>query len=188
MAIPNTSAIFNLNSQMNSLRLHKVFCMNVSEFNTFLKEKNLTIATAESITAGLLMSTIASVSGVSSVLKGGIVTYQEELKIKLLNVNPETLKSYSAESLETTVEMVKGLSNLGLDSDIYVAITGVASESVNEYKITKQVGQIYVAILFNNKLHTFETILQPETKENSRNKIREKAVDFIFDKITEIIA
>lgn len=161
--------------------------MNASEFNAFLKGKNLTIATAESITAGLLMSTIASVSGASSVLKGGIATYHEELKIKLLNVNPETLKSHSAESLETTIEMVRGLSNLGLDSDIYVAVTGVASESVNEYKTSKPVGQIYVAVLFNNQLHTFETVIQPDTKENSRNEIQIKTVNFIFDKITEII-
>lgn len=162
--------------------------MNASEFNTFLKGKNLTIATAESITAGLLASTIASVSGASSTLKGGIVTYQEELKIKLLNVNPETLKIHSAESLETTIEMVRGLSNLGLDSDIYVAVTGVASKSVNDYKLSKEVGQIYVAVLFKNELHTFETVIQPDTKENSRNEIREKTVNFIFDKITHIIS
>lgn len=161
--------------------------MNASEFNAFLKGKNLTIATAESITAGLLMSTIASVAGASSTLKGGIVTYREELKIKLLNVNPETLKSYSAESIETTIEMVRGLSNLGLNSDIYVAVTGVASDSVNEYKTIKKVGQIYVAVLFKDKLHFFETVIQPDTKENSRNEIRIKTVNFIFDKITEII-
>lgn len=161
--------------------------MNVSEFNAFLKGKNLTITTAESITAGLLASTIASVSGASSLLKGGIVTYDEKLKTKLLNVNPETLKTHSAESLETTIEMVRGLSNLGLNSDIYVAVTGVASESVNEYKTIKNVGQIYVAVLFKDKLHTFETVIQPDTKENSRNEIRIKTVNFIFDKITEII-
>lgn len=161
--------------------------MNISEFNAFLKEKNLTITTAESITAGLLMSTIASVSGASSFLKGGIVTYQEELKIKLLNVNAETIKTHSAESLETTIEMVNGLSNLGLNSDIYVAVTGVASESVNEYKITRQVGQIYLAVLFKDKLHTFETVIQPVSKENFRNEIRVKTVDFILNKIVEVV-
>ena len=161
--------------------------MNVSEFNAFLKEKNLTITTAESITAGLLMSTIASVSGASSLLKGGVVTYQEELKIKLLNVNVETIKTHSAESLETTIEMVNGLSNLGLNSDIYVAVTGIASESVNEYKITRQVGQIYLAVLFKDKLHTFETIIEPVSKENSRNEIREKTVGFTLNKIVEVV-
>lgn len=161
--------------------------MNASEFNSLLKEKNLTLASAESITAGLLASTIASVAGASSVLKGSIITYSEELKISLLNVCPKTLKTYSAESLETTVEMVKGLSNLGLNSDIYVAVTGVASESVNEYKLTKEIGQIYVAILFKGELFTFETVLKPDTPNNSRNQIREKTVRFIFDKVKAVI-
>ena len=161
--------------------------MNVSEFNSFLKERNLTISTAESITAGLLSGTIASVSGASSVLKGGIVTYQEELKVKLLNVNPQTLEKYSAESVETTIEMVKGLSKLGLGASIYVAVTGVASESVNDYKLSKEVGQIYVAVLLENQLYTFDTIIRPEKDQDSRNEIRERTVGFIFDKIVEII-
>lgn len=162
--------------------------MNATDFNSFLKNHNLTIAIAESITAGLLTATIASVAGASSVLKGGIVTYQEELKIKLLAVNPETLKHYSAESIETTIEMVNGLANLGLDSDIYAAVTGVASLPVNEYQIVKKVGQIYVAISFKNRLYTFETIIQTPYKDNARNAIREKTVDFVLDKIVQVVS
>jgi len=161
--------------------------MTPSAFNSFLKERNLTIATAESITAGLLSSTIASVSGASSVLKVGIITYDEKLKVKLLGVNPETLTTYSAESAETTLEMVKGLSKLDFDASIYVAVTGVASASVNEYKLTKPVGQVYVAVLYQNKTYSFETILQPEDATDTRNQIREKAVSYIFDKICEVI-
>lgn len=161
--------------------------MKAFEFNSLLIQKNLTVATAESITAGLLSSTIASVSGASSILKGGIVTYSPELKIKLLQVNPVTLEKYSAESTETTVEMVQGLSQLGLGADIYVAVTGVASASVNQYTVTKSVGQIYVAILFKEKLYCFETVIKPENQENSRNEIRERCVFFIFEKITEIV-
>lgn len=161
--------------------------MNASEFNSFLREHKLTIATAESITAGLLCSTIASVSGASSILKGGIITYSEELKIKLLNVNPQTLKNYSAESIQTTTEMVYGLSNLCLDASVYVAVTGVASKSVNKYRIHKSVGQIYVAILFENQLHSFETIISSEHGKDPRNQIRENTVSFIFEKIKEIV-
>jgi nicotinamide-nucleotide amidase len=165
----------------------KVITMNASEFNSFLQDRKLNIATAESITAGLLASTIASVSGASASLKGGIITYSEELKTKLLGVDPEVLKKYSAESAQTTIEMVKGLSNLGLNADIYVAVTGVASASVNEYKINKSVGQIYVAILFENQLHSFDTIISTDQHKDPRNYIREKTVSFIFDKIEEIV-
>ncbi len=45
-----------------------------------LKEKNLTIATAESLTAGLLSSKLAEIDGASKVFKGGIVAYQNEVK------------------------------------------------------------------------------------------------------------
>src|SRR5690606_14608435 len=167
--------------------VRKLIKMNASDFNTFLQENKLTIATAESITAGLLASTIASVSGASSILKGGIITYSEELKIKLLNVNPNTLKNHAAESIETTIEMVKGLSKLGLNSDIYVAVTGVASVSVNQYKIHKSVGQVYIAILFEDQLHSFETIISPNQSKDPRNEIRENTVFFIFDKIKEVM-
>lgn len=162
--------------------------MTATEFNSFLQNRNLSVATAESITAGLLSSTIASVPGASSILKGGIISYQEEVKTKLLNVNLETLSTYSAESIETTIEMVKGLANLGLNASIYVAVTGVASEAINDYKLTKPVGQIYVAILLEDQLYTFETLLQPDSNKASRNIIREKAVYFIFDKIIEVIS
>lgn len=161
--------------------------MTATEFNKILQTKKLTVATAESITAGLLASTIASVSGASSVLKGGIISYQEEVKTKLLKVNPETLLTYSSESIQTTIEMVKGLANLELSASIYIAVTGVASEAVNNYKLTKPVGQIYVAILFEEQLYTFETLLQPENTSDPRNQIREKTVCYIFEKIFEII-
>ncbi len=158
--------------------------MDAFEFNSFLKNHNLTITTAESITAGLLSGTIASVPGTSSILKGGIITYQEELKIKLLGVNPQTLKKHSAESAETTIEMVNGLANLLPNSDIHVAVTGVASAPVNDYKITKPVGQIYVAVRFRNNTFVFDTVING----TCRNQIREKAVNYIFDKVVEVVS
>lgn len=161
--------------------------MTAAEFNTLLLSKKLTIATAESITAGLLASTIASVPGASSVLKGGIITYNPELKIKILGVSPKTLEQHSAESIETTIEMVKGLSKLNLIADIYVAVTGVASAPINDYKINKPVGQIYVAILFKKQLYSFETIISTNPSENQRNVIREQSVCFILDKISSLI-
>ena len=66
----------------------------IENFNQVLKEKELTIAFAESITAGMLCSSIASVSGASSILKGGLVTYDEKLKTKLLRVQESTLEKF----------------------------------------------------------------------------------------------
>lgn len=157
---------------------------NVEEFNNNLKDNNLTIVCAESITAGLLASTIASVTGASSILKGSIVTYSAELKMSILDVDPRILDEHTAESIETTVEMVYGLMKVYPSASIHVAITGVASVPTNDYKVDKEVGQIYVAIHYNNHLYKFDKII----KDTDRNQIREKAVQFILNSVTEIIA
>jgi len=161
--------------------------MKTSEFFSFLSQKKLTIATAESITAGLLSSTIASVSGASLVLKGGVITYSSKLKIKLLGVSAETLEKYSAESIETTNEMVKGLSELGLDASIYVAITGIASLPVTDYNVSGEVGQVYLSILYNGKIFSFQKVMQSAFSEDNRNQIRQKAVEFAFECVVEVV-
>lgn len=161
--------------------------MNVTEFNSFLLDNKLTIATAESITAGLLSSTITSVAGASAVFKGGVSTYTQQSKMAVLGVRKDTLKKHSAESLQTTIEMVEGLSKLGFDASIYVAITGIASQPVTDYKIKGEVGQIYVSVLYNGILFNFQEVLISDSEMDTRNQIREKAVAFIFEKIVTIV-
>jgi nicotinamide-nucleotide amidase len=167
--------------------------MDAREFNDLLRKKDLTIVCAESITAGLLASTIASVSGASDVLIGSIVTYNRKLKTAVLHVDPAVIDANSAESMETTVEMTEGLLKIYPEADIFVAVTGVASPSTDRYKVDKEPGQIYVAIFYRGKMYEKQTIIQiqgsdrDELKETDRNIIRKKAVDYIFQVITEII-
>lgn len=155
------------------------------EFKNILEEKKLTIVCAESITAGLLASTIASVPGASSILVGSIVTYSPEFKKKVLGVNADTITNHSAESIETTNEMTVGLKKLYPEANIFVSITGVASLSTNSYGIDSknEVGQIYVSIDYKNQNFEKKTILEG----GERNKIREQAVEYILDLILEII-
>ena len=56
-----------------------------------LTVRNQSIATAESLTAGLLAATIAGVAGASEVLRGGLITYTEHTKVLLAGVAPEIL-------------------------------------------------------------------------------------------------
>lgn len=155
----------------------------VETFKEILKSKNLTIACAESITAGLLSSTIASVSGASSVLRGSIVTYNQELKTELLDVKKETLDKYTAESMETTKEMVEGLSKLGLGASIYVAVTGAASSPSKDYKQTAKQGQVFIVIKYLNSYDEIDHIFHDE----DRNVIREKTVDLILDRVLKFV-
>lgn len=88
-------------------------------------ERGLTIATAESLTAGLIAATIADIPGASAVLKGGAVTYCDEIKHKVLRVERETLDTQSAVSFACAREMATGARAL-YDADIAVSATGYA--------------------------------------------------------------
>lgn len=93
-----------------------------------LRESNLTLVTAESCTGGLLGHLITNVPGSSDYYLGGMVTYSNDAKARLLGVNPETLESHGAVSQETVLEMAEG-ARLAFDAEIGVSISGVAGPS-----------------------------------------------------------
>ena len=161
----------------------------VKFFNSELSNNNITICCAESITAGLLASTIASIPGASSILKGSVVTYSPDLKICILGVKSETINKYSAESIETTLEMVNGLLKVYPSAHLYVAVTGVASDPSNAPTVIKDWGQVYIAIYYNQEIHETDEIIKfTKTDEiEIRNEIRDKTVDLILEKILEVI-
>jgi PncC family amidohydrolase len=155
----------------------------VEKFNSLLTSKKLTIVCAESITAGLLSSTIASITGASEILIGSIVTYSRNLKTSVLGVDPRIIDKYTAESIETSNEMVYGLIKLYPSADVFVAVTGVASMPTTSYNINKEVGEIFISIYYKQQLYE----LKHKVNENLRNEIREKTVEYIIDSILKII-
>jgi len=160
----------------------------IKKFNKELEERKLTIFCGESITAGLFASTIASISGASLILKGSVVTYDKNLKISILGVSPDIIKEYTAESQETTTAMCYGLQKLYPFAAIYVAVTGVASfPATNDYIIDKEVGQIYVSIYYNH-IYEFNTIIKSTSQNDPRNEIRDLTVEYIMEKILEVIS
>lgn len=96
-----------------------------------LRERGLTIATAESCTAGLLSAELACVSGASSYLNGAVVAYQDSLKVSILGVLQSTLDKHTAVSREVALEMAQGGREL-FDSDICISTTGYAGPTAPE--------------------------------------------------------
>jgi len=131
----------------------------------------------------LLASTIASLSGASDVLAGSIVTYNWDFKTKVLDVSPETLENNTAESMATTKEMCEGLRSLYPDANLYVAVTGMASEPGPEYPGTAEVGDIFVVVNYKGKPYPFEK----KFGDIGRNTIRKATVEFILETIAKII-
>ncbi len=111
-----------------------------------LKSKNFTVATAESCTGGLLASRLTDVSGSSAYVKGGVVSYCNEIKHNVLHVESATLDEFGAVSRQTAEQMATNVRTI-FDATIGLSTTGVAGPSPSE---GKPVGLVYVAAVGEN--------------------------------------
>ncbi|RAU82341.1 CinA family protein [Pontibacter arcticus] len=152
----------------------------LTELMMLLKDKGLTVAFAESCTAGMLASEFVRAKGSSDVLKGSMVVYQPEVKSKLLGVKKDTLDLYTAESQQVTNEMVMGLHKL-LGADINVATTGLAGPGGSETS-EKPVGTMFVSFLYDGKAEEFREVFKGNTES-----IRKQLTDYIFLKLKGIV-
>ena len=103
---------------------------------------DINIAVSESCTAGLVASNITSISGSSKYFKGGIIAYQNEIKIKILGVSKELI----AEKTEVSAEVVKKMAYNTLshfDVDFSIATSGYAGPSGGTS--INSVGTIFIA-------------------------------------------
>lgn len=112
-----------------------------------LHKKNLKIATAESLTGGLVSERITEVSGASGVFECGICSYSNDIKHNVLGVSQETLDKFTEYSAETALEMAKGVRRIS-GADIGIATTGIAGP--NGGTDEKPVGLVYVAVDSDN--------------------------------------
>ena len=90
-----------------------------------LRERGMTVGTAESCTAGMIASRIADIPGSSDVLVGGIVSYANSIKENVLGVRSDILRTYGAVSEECAAAMAMG-ARRRLGCDIAVSVTGIA--------------------------------------------------------------
>ena len=100
-----------------------------------------TLVTAESLTGGGIGAALTAVSGSSAVYKGGVVSYTNEVKHKLLGVPAEVLDQYGAVSEPVAVAMAEGVRNL-LEADVSVSVTGLAGPGGDEYG--NPVGTVFI--------------------------------------------
>lgn len=127
-----------------------------------LKKLNYNISFAESVTGGMLASTIINVEGASEVIQESFVTYSNDVKSKLVNVNLETINKYDVVSEEVVNEMVKGLYDR-TKSNVCIAVSGYASG--------ENAGKVCFAIKINNNIVLFTNYFR-----GNRNLIRLRAV------------
>ncbi|WP_432557423.1 CinA family protein [Granulicoccus sp. GXG6511] len=90
-----------------------------------------TLATAESLTGGLLGATITSVPGASVVYRGGLITYATDVKATLGGVPDDVLEHHGAVAAETAKALAEGAARQ-CGADVGLALTGVAGPAVQE--------------------------------------------------------
>lgn len=112
-----------------------------------LKARGEVFCTAESCTGGQISKTVTDLAGVSAVFFGGVVSYANEIKEKLLGVRHKTLEKYGAVSEQTAAEMATGAVR-ALGADFSVAVTGIAGPDGGSEE--KPVGLVYIACANKN--------------------------------------
>lgn len=142
----------------------------LNELTKLLKEKKLTITAAESLTGGMFQQNITSISGASSVFKGGIVCYSNEVKHQILQVKQETLEKYGAVSEQCAQELAENAGRI-FGTDIGISFTGVAGPEELE---GKPVGTVYIGISIKGK----QTVVKKLTLSGTRTANRGRAVKY----------
>lgn len=113
-----------------------------SDVVKYMIQSGLTLCTAESCTGGMVSETVTSVSGASAMFLGGVCSYTEEIKQKILGVKKETLDRYTVYSAQVASEMSAGAQAL-FGADCAIGITGIAGPGgVGE----KPAGTVFVSV------------------------------------------
>ena len=139
-----------------------------------LREKNMTFSAAESCTGGELAKRFTDMPGASAFFKGGVVTYTNEAKAKLLGIDPALIEEKGAVSHEVAKAMAENVRAL-LGTDIGVGVTGLAGPDGDG---VHEVGTVFVSLAVEGE--TFVKELHMGAMR-TRSFIRRMAGNHIYD-------
>ena len=145
-----------------------------------LKEKGLTLATAESCTGGLLGKRLTDVAGSSAVYLGGVISYAYAVKEALLGVDAALLREKGAVCAEVAEQMACGV-RTRLHSDVSLATTGNAGPGT--YEKNHKVGEIFIACATKSRCTVQKLELSGSRPEN-----REEACTAALELLIECIS
>lgn len=137
-----------------------------------LKEKKETLSVIESCTTGLFCGRLGNVSGVSDVFKESYVLYDNEIKIRTLDLHPSTIASFGVVSHEAVSAMAEGLARK-TNADLTLAISGIAGPTGGTEE--KPVGTVMFGVHYQGKTKSFERFFPGD-----RQTIRHRAVAHAF--------
>lgn len=135
------------------------------DIGVLLNKLKLTIAVAESATGGSISNLITDIPGSSNYFKGSVISYDNEIKAKILGVKRETLEKYGAVSYQTGKEMAEGIRKL-MDVDIGLSDTGIAGPT--GATPGKSVGLFYIGLSSEHETQVEEFVFHEDRIANKQ--------------------
>jgi nicotinamide-nucleotide amidase len=135
----------------------------VKKCSELLYEQELSVAFAESATAGRVMAEFSLLPNCGKILTGSLVCYNADIKKEHLNVGDDLVKKYTPESAEVTEAMAIGLKDF-IPSDIQVATTGLTMPGGSETE-EKPVGSTFIHVVFKGKHIPVQKVFQGTHEE-----------------------
>lgn len=136
---------------------------------TVLLERQLTISSAESCTAGGFGFHLTSIPGTSSIYRGGMIVYTAEMKTRLLGIDPSIISTYGVYSPECVTAMAHTIRQR-THSDIGIAFSGVAGPGSDQ---GHPAGEIHIAI---TSPHSSPDTVLTKHFSGTREEIRTQAI------------
>lgn len=136
------------------------------------------VATAESLTAGLVGATICDIPGASAIYRGGVISYSSDVKAKVLGVSAQLLAENGAVDAEVACQMASGVAGV-CGADYAVATTGVAGPEPAD---GKPVGTVFIGIYAAGRVFATE-----KHYAGNRAEVRGATVDDALRLLTQAI-
>jgi nicotinamide-nucleotide amidase len=153
--------------------------MTIHTLSQLLTEHSLTLSVAESCTGGNLSALLTSISGSSTYFERGYITYSNQAKIDMLNVDADILEQFGAVSEQTASDMVIGVIQ-NSHSDIAVSITGIAGPTGGT--VEKPVGMVCFGFCVKDK-HFVKT----QHYSGDRETVVTSSVDFAIQTLIDTL-
>ena len=144
-----------------------------------LKERGETVATAESLTGGLVVAALTSVPGSSAVVRGGVVVYATPLKSELAGVDPDALAEHGPVH-PLIAEQMAGGARVACGSTWGIGLTGVAGPDPQD---GVEPGVVHLAVS-----HADGTVVRTMGIDGNRHQVRSGAVRAAFDLLRAQVA
>lgn len=144
-----------------------------------LKDRELTIACAESCTGGNIAHKITEIPGSSAYFLGSVVSYSNDVKAEVLRVNRNNLNRFGAVSQQVAEDMARGASRL-MRSDCALATTGIAGpEGGTKFK---PVGTVWMAVKYNDQI-----VSELINFKGDRNEVIESATNHVMFMLIKLL-